>query len=107
MRERADLPWVDVFPEGEAAIGSQLVQLGAAVRIGGLEPQCIVERGQRGRVGVLRSRAYRYRAQGGGPDVRPLRHAAIVSQLVQLTAVGGSQAFEPQCIVENGHIYRV
>src|SRR5262249_13587169 len=31
MRKRAAWPRVDVFPKGEAAIGTQLVQLGAAV----------------------------------------------------------------------------
>src|SRR5262249_4089370 len=31
-RERGAWPWVDVFPQGHAAIRSQLVQLGAAAR---------------------------------------------------------------------------
>src|SRR5215475_3764434 len=101
MRKRAAWPRVDVFPEGEAAIGSQLVQLPAAVRgVDGLKPQCIVERGQRGRVGVICVRADRYQAQVIA-YVRPLRHTAVVSQLVQLSAVGGSFTGEPQCIVEN------
>src|SRR5262249_34772843 len=76
-------PRIDVFPKGEAAVGSQLIQFGAEHGVVAAEPQCIVEHGQRGRVGVLRGRADRYRVKVG-PDVRPLRHAAIVSQLEQL-----------------------
>src|SRR5215831_14253090 len=107
MRKGADWPRVDVFPQNEAAIGSQFIQLPAAVRgVVGTEPQCIVERGQRGRVGVTCLCADRYRGQVRA-YVRPLRHAAIVSQLEQLTAVGGSLADEPQCTVENGHIDRL
>src|SRR5262249_58819960 len=106
MRKRAAWPRVDVFPKGEAAIGTQLVWVGAAVRVVGLEPECIVERGQRGRVGVFGGRADRLRVQAIA-YVRPLRHAAIGPQLEQLLAVGGSGAAEPQCTVENGHTGRL
>src|SRR5262249_16418162 len=79
---------------------SQLPKLLAARGSVAVEPQCVVENGhalrlQRSKVTVNHER-----------DVRPLCHAAIASQLVELLATEGSLAVEPQRTVEKRQILR-
>src|SRR5262249_23240846 len=45
IRHRAVCPCVDVFPQRPAAIGRQLIELGAERGAGALEPRCILENG--------------------------------------------------------------
>src|SRR5215831_16021535 len=45
IRRRAVWPWVDVFPQRHAAIGTQFIQLSAERGAGALEPRRILENG--------------------------------------------------------------
>src|SRR5262249_19075250 len=90
-RERGAWPWVDVFPQGHAAIRSQFVQLGAAARADAK----ISPAGKRRPI-------IRHRAEWSWVDVFPQRHAAIGPQFIQLGAERGAGALEPRRILENG-----